>query len=113
MSDAANWRDINESLGLDTVSAIDKAVVDFFGDHGTDIRKEDFYLATEGVTYAVCRALIEHNGPRPGRVFRLIDCPVCGRDTAVTPTGKVRRHRHADESGRCGASGKEFPGGSQ
>lgn len=55
--DKTTWTDLESFLGAPVVAIIDKAIGEFLADCPDVLRREDYYLVSEGLTYSVVAAL--------------------------------------------------------
>lgn len=53
------WADLDEQFGRTEVGIIDYAISAALAKHENGIKREDFFLASEGLTYAVLMAMRE------------------------------------------------------
>lgn len=51
------WAELDQQFGRAGVGTVDHAVTKFFNEYPTEMRREDYYLITEGLTHAVLMAM--------------------------------------------------------
>ena len=65
------WRELERQFGETEVGLIDRAISEYLSRHHEGIKRENFYLVSEGLAYAVLLAMRD-NGIRFQRAVRSI-----------------------------------------